>query len=414
MENNDILSKKEKTVLLTAFTGTYFFAAFGALCFAPLLPFIQEDLLLNKSSLGLFISLLYLGALVSGFPAGWFSDKWGIPVTISIGLVIQALFTGAIFLTSSYYLILLLLFVAGLGYGTINPATSHGVVKWFPPEWRATAMAVKQMGFTVGTMAAAATLPSLAEFIGWRKAVLLVAVLIGVCGVVNFFLYPDKIRKNNRPEESRTEASKKKNAAPPVWKNKEIVLWSVVSIFFAAIQMSGTVYLSIYMVEHFSYSKVMAGIFLSITQAGGALGRIIWGRISDLYFAQHREREIILVGFIAAATCIIFGVLPASTHFMVMGFISAVFGFTAVGYNVLFLTHIGEIAGPEQAGRAIGFWITVAYGGAVISPPLFGVVADRVGFSGAWVVFGGMLALAIVLAALYTQLAPRRHARLRV
>lgn len=408
MENNDILSKKEKTVLLTAFTGTYFFAAFGALCFAPLLPFIQEDLLLNKSSLGLFVSLLYLGALISGFPAGWFSDKWGIPVTISIGLMIQALFTGAIFLASSYYLILLLLFVAGLGYGTINPATSHGVVKWFPPEWRATAMAVKQMGFTVGTMAAAATLPALAEFIGWRKAVLLVAVLIGICGVANFFLYPDKIKnkKELRPDDL------KKKVGPPVWKNREIVLWSVVSIFFAAIQMSGTVYLSIYMVEHFSYSKVMAGIFLSITQAGGALGRIIWGRISDLYFAEHREREIILVGFIAAATCIIFGILPASTHFMVMGFISAVFGFTAVGYNVLFLTHIGEIAGPEQAGRAIGFWITVAYGGAVISPPLFGIVADRVGFSGAWVVFGGMLALAIVLAALYTQLAPGRHGRL--
>lgn len=403
MENNDSLSKKEKTVLLTAFTGTYFFAAFGALCFAPLLPFIQEDMLLNKSSLGLFTSLLYLGALISGFPAGWLSDRWGIPVTISVGLMIQGLFTGVVFLTSSYYLILLLLFVAGLGYGTINPATSHGVVKWFPARWRATAMAVKQMGFTAGTMAAAATLPALAELIGWRKAVLLVAALIGICGVVNFFLYPDKIRKNNNPKALRPDASKKKKVALPVWKNREIVLWSAVSIFFAAIQINGTVYMSVYMVERFSYSKIMAGIFLSITQAGGALGRIIWGRISDLYFAEHREKEIILVGFIAAATCIIFGILPVNTHFMVMGVVAAVFGFTAIGYNVLFLTHIGEIAGPEQAGRAIGFWITVAYCGVVISPPLFGIAADIIGFSGAWVIFGGMLALAIVFAVLYTR-----------
>lgn len=195
MKNNDILNKKDKIVLLAGFTGTYFFAAFGSLCFAPLLPFIEEDLLLSKSKLGLLTSLIYLGALISGFPAGLLSNKWGIPVTISVGLLIQSLFTGAIYFSSSYYLILALLFVAGLGYGTINPVTSHGVVKWFPAEWRATAMAIKQTGFTIGTMAAAATLPALAELIGWRRAVLLVATLIGICGIVNFFLYPDKIKK---------------------------------------------------------------------------------------------------------------------------------------------------------------------------------------------------------------------------
>lgn len=413
MENNDILSKKDKTVLLTVFTGTYFFAAFGALCFAPLLPFIQEDMLLSKSSLGLFTSVLYLGALISGFPAGWLSDRWGIPLTIAVGLMIQGLFTGVVFITTSYYIILLLLLLAGLGYGTINPATSHGIVKWFPSGWRATAMAVKQMGFTAGTMAAAATLPALAEFIGWRKAVLLVSALVGICGIFNLFLYPDKIGRN-RPKELRPDASRKKEAALPVWKNREIVLWSVISIFFAAIQISGTVYMSVYLVERFSYSKIMAGMFLSITQGSGALGRIIWGRISDMYFAEHREKEIILVGFIAAATCMLFGILPINTPPVVMGLVAAILGFTGIGYNVLFLTHIGEVAGPEQAGQAIGFWVTIAYCGVVISSPLFGFVADVFGFNWAWVIFGGMLALAMIFAVIYTRMKPfRSHKQLK-
>ncbi|MFZ3209466.1 MAG: MFS transporter [Geobacteraceae bacterium] len=405
MENNDILSKKDKTVLLTVFTGTYFFAAFGAVCFAPLLPFIQEDMLLSKSSLGLFTSVLYLGALISGFPAGWLSVRWGIPLTIAVGMMIQALFTGAVFITTSYYLILILLLVAGLGYGTINPATSYGIVKWFPSQWRATAMAVKQMGFTAGTMAAAATLPVLAEFIGWRKAVLLVSALVGICGIFNLFLYPDKIRRI-RPKEPQTNASIKKDPALPVWKNREIVLWSVVSIFFAAIQIGGTVYMSVYMVERFSYSKIMAGMFLSITQGGGALGRIIWGRISDMYFAEHREKEIILVGFIAAATCMLFGVLPVNTPPVVIGIVAALLGFTGIGSNVLFLTHMGELAGPDQAGQAIGFFITVAYCGVVVASPLFGYVADVLGFKWAWVFFGAMLALAMIFAVIYTRIKP--------
>lgn len=167
--------------------------------------------------------------------------------------------------------------------------------------------------------------------------------------------------------------------------------------------MSGTVYMPIYMIERFSYSKVMAGILLSITLAGGAFGRIIWGRISDIYFSERRENEIILVGFIAAATCIILGILPANSSFIFTALVVAIFGFTAIGYNVLFLTHIGEIAGPERAGQAIGFFVTVTYCGAVISPPLFGFTVDLIGFSWAWIIFGGMLALAIIFAILYTQ-----------
>jgi len=405
-----MLNTKDRTIVLTVFTGTYFFAAFSALSFAPLLPFIHEDLLLSNTSLGLFISILYLGALISGIPAGLLSDKWGVPITISIGLVIQGVFIGLVAFISSFYLMVAMLFIAGLGYGAVNPATSNGIIKWFTAKWRATAMAIKQMGFTAGNMVAAAVLPALAEIIGWRGAIMIVAVSVFACGVINYFCYPAKLKKKyqagSMPSQSSSIKASSIKKYTVAWKDKQIIFWSIISVFFAAVQLSGTVYMAVYLVDRFEYSKVMAGMFLSITQGGGALGRVVWGRISDIYFSDKREKEIILVGFIAAFTCIIFGILPVNTHLVIMGIVAVVFGFTAIGFNVLFLTLIGEIAGPEKAGQAIGFWVTIAYIGAVITPPLFGMVVDGIGFPMAWVALGSLLMATMVFTLVYTRQNP--------
>ena len=146
----------------------------------------------------------------------------------------------------------------------------------------------------------------------------------------------------------------------------------------------------------------MAGLFLSITQGGGALGRIAWGRISDLYFSNKRENEIILIGFIAAIMCFLLGLLPNNTHACIIGIIAAIFGFTAFGINVLFLTDMGEIAGPERAGQAIGVWVTLAYIGAVVPPPLFGFSIDKFGYKFSWIFLGIIMVMAALAGMIFT------------
>lgn len=89
-----------------------------------------------------------------------------------------------------------------------------------------------------------------------------------------------------------------------------------------------------------------------------------------------------------------------------MGLVALIFGFTAIGFNILFLTLIGEIAGPERADRAIGFWVTIAYTGAVISPPLFGLVVDSIGFPKAWVSLGSLLMAVMIYTLVYTRKKP--------
>ena len=121
MHNEKLITPKGRTSLLVIFTGTYFIAAFAVLSFAPLLPFIQEDLLLNKTHLGFFISSAYLGAMLIGFPSGWMADRYGVIITISLGLVIQGSFLVITAAISSFFWMILSVFIAGIGFGAAGP-----------------------------------------------------------------------------------------------------------------------------------------------------------------------------------------------------------------------------------------------------------------------------------------------------
>ena len=105
----------------------------------------------------------------------------------------------------------------------------------------------------------------------------------------------------------------------------------------------------------------------------------------------------------SSITCIIIGLLPVNTHYMIIGIIAAFFGFAAFGFNVLFLTLIGEIAGPEKAGQAIGLWVTICYFGVVISPPIFGYGIDTIGYNNSWISLGAIVGLVMIFTIFYTR-----------
>jgi len=376
---------------LGVFTTVYMLTGFLGMSIAPLAPFIQDDLNLGRTELGLFVSLLYLGATASSIVAGLLSDRWSMYKTLFLGLALEGIMIGAVWIAAAFPTMLGLFFMAGLGFGVVNPVTSKGVVFWFPPERRATVMAVKQTGFTVGIMLASVLLPLLAKILGWRWSILAASASVLILGIASFIVYP-------------ASAERRRTAIPPVVKKQqvlgrawtgEVVVWSLIGVFFAALQGAGTAYLAVYMVKDFSYSAVAAGFFLAVAQGSGAVGRILWGWASDRWFKKNREKGIVLIGLIAACAGILLGLLPPSVSPFCIGVLVAVFGFTAIGYNAVFLTLIAEIAGTEKAGQAIGLALTIGYIGIIVGPPVFGIIADKADdYAVSWVLYG--MALAVV------------------
>ena len=81
----------------------------------------------------------------------------------------------------------LALFLMGIGYAMVNPATGRGVLAWYPSSRRGTAMGIKQFGVPLGGIFAAGN-GVLATSIPWQSLMLGIACLILFNGAFCFYL----------------------------------------------------------------------------------------------------------------------------------------------------------------------------------------------------------------------------------
>jgi MFS family permease len=223
--------------------------------------------------------------------------------------------------------------------------------------------------------------------------------------MASFLIYPASAERSRA---AISLVATKRKVSGSAWRG-EVVAWSLIGVFFAALQGAGMAYLAVYMVKDFSYSAVAAGVFLAVAQGSGAVGRILWGWASDRWFKKSREKEIVIIGFIAAAASVSMGLLPQSTPHFLIGILVAVFGFTAIGSNAVFLTLVGEIAGPEKAGEATGLAVTIAYVGIIVGPPVFGMIADKAGdYFASWILYGLVLFIVNCFAVMFIKFESRK------
>ena len=131
-------------------------------------PVIQRDLDLSVTQFGLLVTA-YNGAQAAGaLPAGGLVDRLGVGWVLALALVILAAATAMLGQATDFTFALGSVAVMGLGYSLVNPATARGVLEWFPPERRATAMGVKQTGVPLGGILAAGN-GALAAFVSWQS-----------------------------------------------------------------------------------------------------------------------------------------------------------------------------------------------------------------------------------------------------
>ncbi|HSR12630.1 MAG TPA: MFS transporter, partial [Thermodesulfobacteriota bacterium] len=320
---------------------------------------------------------------------GWATDFLGERQTLILGFAVQGVFILGFAWIHSFLMGGLLLLLSGIGYSSVNPATTKGIVRWFAAQGRATAMGIKQTGIPLGGILAAFTLPGLATAFGWRVAVLIVgAVTCGFIAVVRLKI----------PPHPHSEASSSKIQ----WKNLREVLFnrsmvalSVMGIFVAGAQLSIITHMVLFLKNQFLFSSIFAGMCLAATQAGGTAGRIGWGLVSDFLLGGKRKPVLIFIGCIAVLQLLLFSRMEPNISTPLLLILVALMGSTTIGYHGVLFGLMGELVRKEVVGLATGFSLTITFLGIVLFPPLFGHVVDRIGsYQRAW----DMLALAWVAA----------------
>lgn len=372
-------------------------ANIGPLGIPAIASLIRADLDLTLTQAGSFLSVYYLGPIAMSLFAGVLADRWGTARTLVLGQAIIAAGLLAVSAAGGYGSFMTLLAVAGIGYGTLNPASTTAAMSWFPPRQRATVVGLKQVGLPFGGMLGAASLPALALALGWRSALVASALAIAACALLCATVYRDP---PGAPLPARQAGER--GALALVLTNRDLWLVAVATLIFAGMQTVWMAFLVLYLQEVVGLTLLSASRYLAVAQGGGVLGRVAFGLLSDRVFGGRRRLPLAIAGCGSALCSIALAWTGPGTGAAWLGPLALVFGVVGIGWNGVQHTLMAELTTPRTAGTAVGLGLAVSSLGVTIGPPIFGWgVTAAGGFRGPWmglalVMVGGLALLALV------------------
>lgn len=351
-----------------------------------LVPAIRATERLSLAQAGIVVSAPTVGLLLTLIAWGAAADRFGERIVMVIGLAGCGVCVAvAALATHGMVAFALLLGLAGAFGASVNAASGRVVMGWFAKAERGIAMSVRQTAQPLGVAVSALALPLLAGPDRFRAALLLPAALCVLCAVLVLALVVDP----PRPQAKAGARARSPYRSPTLWRLHAASSMLVVPQF--VISAFGLDYL----VSSGHWSAAAAGVFLSVIQAAGAVGRIGSGYWSDRVGSRLRPMRQLAV---ASAAVMLLAALGDRTWFGLVLLALAIGAVITVADNGLGYTATAEFAGTAWAGRALGAQNTAQNVSAALTPPLLGLLIGHVGYATAF----GCAAVFPVLAILLT------------
>lgn len=113
-------------------------------------PYIAEDLQLSTGQLQWFLSAFFWSYALGQVPAGWFSDRYGPRLMLTIYIVAWSLFTAFLGLSAGFISLVVLRLGMGLAQAGAYPTAAVIVSRWTPISSRARASSFVAFGGRLG------------------------------------------------------------------------------------------------------------------------------------------------------------------------------------------------------------------------------------------------------------------------
>jgi MFS family permease len=354
----------------------------------PLAAIWQKQWGLNALEAGLFVSAVQLGPLLSMLLIGQALDRYGERWLISMGSVLLGFTFIFVAFAGGYFLLLILLGIVGIWYGTAQPGGSKVILKWFSKGERGLAMGIRQAGIPIGGAMGGALLPFLSYRFGWQAAVYVQAFL-AISGGILFLLF---YREPPVSEERKKQGTYKfRQQLAEIWVNRKIRPILYTGITMVSLQMVIVGHLMIFFMDKAKVSVVTAGQLLSTALLFGMIGRIALAWLSDQWWGGNREAPLHLSIWASVAGIVLLIFVSPSLPVWSLFILSAWFGFFGTGWYSSFLLAVAEQSPPQAEGLMVSFALTLNQLAIILAPVLFGFMADVLSYTFAWSLLGGTL-----------------------
>ena len=345
----------------------FMYAGAGFYSFSIFIKPIEAEFGWDRAAIALTISIYLLMGGVTGPLIGKLIQRLDIKTIMTIGAIGSGVCFMLVSMTQSlwyFYAVyaLLALFNGGIG---IVPV-SNLIGRWFDAR-RGTATGLAMTGIAVGGLVLAPVVGPITSLWGWKSAFLFIGGLVLVLALpaILIIIKDDPAEVGCRPygsdddtppgQREAKEDMDPAGAGAHIWTSGEAFRsrafrWMAAGFFAAPLAQMGVLQHQVPIIMDAGISETMAATALGVTAGMGAVGKLVFGRISEKMPMQW-----------VFALC--FGIQ---------------------GFGVLLLLHAGSVAVLYTYVLVFGF----AMGGFIVIMPL--AVGQRFGLAAYGVIFGAL------------------------
>ena len=391
----------------------YFITYLDRVLLSNALPSIQKEYGFPIETMGLVLSCYQIAYAVFQIPGGWFGDRVGPRIALASVVVWWSFFTFLTGLANSLPMLMVCLFLIGMGEAGAFPISNRGLSRWMLPGERGFAQGATHAGSRLAGAMTPILVATLIGMYSWHMPFFLFAVVGILWAVAWFWYYRDVPREHggaNASEIARIEhalgvAAKKRQPIPWGLILSSRQMWTLAAMYFCygyAINMFLAWYPKFLQAER-GYSLAEMGFFTSLTLAAAVVGDICGGVFSDAIIhrtgrIKFARQSVAITGFLIAALFIPLGCWAKDPYMTAALFGFGVFGLELVVGNAWAVTL--DIGG-SFAGSCSAVMNTFGNIGGAIVAAATGFIVKYYGWNQAFYV---VTALCILGALLFTRI----------
>jgi MFS transporter, FSR family, fosmidomycin resistance protein len=371
-----------------------------------MLPVWQKEFGLGYAELGLLRGLFAGTMATFQIPAGLIAERLGAASVLALGTALAGAGYCLAGASASFGLLLVALFVSGLGASTQHPLASSLMARAFAGPRSMKALGTYNFAGDIGKMTLPAAAALLLVVMSWRPALALLGALGLVAAVAIFMLTPrygaqavpeQTLPSTARADEPRSGEVSGAQGPPPRFAFP--VLLSI-GMLDSATRMGFLLFLPFVLTAK-GASLPTVGLALTLVFAGGAAGKLVCAFIGARIGAVA---TVWLTEGLTAVLIVTLLPLPLEANMVLL----PVIGVALNGTSSVLYGSVPDLVAPERRARAFSVFYTGTIGAGAVAPAIYGVIGDALGVPTALMIVAGILLLTLPLSlVLKPALAPR-------
>lgn len=353
-----------------AVSAAHFMSHYYIILLAPLMPFVRDEYQVTYTEIGLAFAVFNIVTAVFQTPAGFLVDRLGARALLILGLAIGATSFVTAGLVDSFWVMIAMFAIAGMGNTVYHPADYTLLSQHVPADRIGQAFSLHTFAGMLGSAVAPASLLVMQSSWGWRGAFIGAGVL-GFAVVLLLLLVRDgtttMANAGTRPASGSSDAGWRLLLSAPILLN--------LMFFILLAMMSSGLY-------NYSVVALRALYGTPVTTANAALtGNLLLSAagvlVGGLLVTRTKRHSLVAtLGLTAMALSVVLVALVDLNSLALIAAMSLAGLFSGVIMPSRDMI-VREVTPPGSFGKVFGFVTTGFNIGGIVSPLIFGAVMDH-------------------------------------